>query len=100
VSTTSAASAFAFALGCLSPIPAIQAFCAFAAISVLTVYIMMLSFFLSCYVLTEKRIAANRNDCLCCAKGGCQKVSSKVQGDGQVVAQVSGKCDLSRWWLR
>jgi hypothetical protein len=46
----------------------LRRFCWSAAISIMLDWALQLSFFLACYVLTERRIDASRIDCCCCFK--------------------------------
>ncbi|KAG2483200.1 hypothetical protein HYH03_017935 [Edaphochlamys debaryana] len=66
VVVTLLASAVAFALGSISELPSIQWFAVYATMSIVCILVATLTFFIGVFVLTERRIAANRVDCCCC----------------------------------
>ena len=63
VTLTTLTSMTAFALGCLSSIPAIRWLCLYAFPTVMLILIFQLIFFVSCIALDEGRKQRNRRDC-------------------------------------
>ena len=45
---------------------ALRRFCIYATICVATNFVVLATFFLATFVLSERRMAANRLDCCCC----------------------------------
>eukprot|EP00892_Ulva_mutabilis_P004763 jgi/Ulvmu1/2659/UM014_0114.1 len=68
VSVTSLSNIAAFTMGSITEIPAVRWFCWTAAISIAMDWVLQLTFFLGCLVLTERRIGAGRYDFFCCWK--------------------------------
>merc|ERR1711968_304786 len=70
ITITSFTDFFAFALGATSTLPALENFCAYAALGILFDYILQISLFGSAMVYDAKRQAAGRKDCCgaCCCK--------------------------------
>lgn len=66
ITVTSLTNLAAFALGSITSISAIRWFCQYAAIAVAADYVLQITFFLACFVLTERRIAVSRYECVCC----------------------------------
>lgn len=66
VQVTLLASTVAFALGSVDDLNSVKWFSAFSALNTLMIMVLMMTMFVACMVLTEKRIAANRLDFLCC----------------------------------
>merc|ERR550539_969841 len=58
----------AFSIGATTLLPALQAYCLYAAFGVLFVFILNITFFAACVVIDHQRASANRADCLCCVK--------------------------------
>lgn len=67
ITLTTTTSALAFALGCVSSIPAIYWLSLYAFPTVAFILLYQLTFFTSFIVLDERRIEANRRDCCFCA---------------------------------
>lgn len=63
---TTTTSSLAFGLGCISSVPAVFWLCLYAFFTILVVLMFQLTFFVSCIVVDEKRIADRRRDCLVC----------------------------------
>jgi Niemann-Pick C1 protein len=63
ITLTTLTSAFAFALGCTSSVPAVYWVCLYAFPSVIMVYFYQLTFFVACISLDQKRIDEQRRDC-------------------------------------
>lgn len=66
ITMTTLTTALAFALGCISTIPAIRDLCLYAWPTVLIDGFFQVSFFVSLIVIDERRIKANRMDCCPC----------------------------------
>lgn len=66
ITMTTLTTALAFALGCISTIPAIRDLCLYAWPTVMIDGFFQVSFFVSLIVLDERRIQANRMDCCPC----------------------------------
>ena len=58
----------AFGIGSTTVLPALQAFCLFAAFGVFFVFTLNVTFFAACVVIDHRRATANRADCCCCFK--------------------------------
>ncbi|XP_071944362.1 patched domain-containing protein 3-like [Antedon mediterranea] len=67
ITITSLTDFIAFAVGCTSVFPGVSFFCIYNAVSILFVYVYVLTFFLSCMVITGRREASNRH-CITCKK--------------------------------
>lgn len=63
---TSLTSSVAFALGGISSVPAIYRLCFYAVPSICLIFLFQMTFFIACLVLDERRVQANRIDCLFC----------------------------------
>jgi len=85
ITLTTVTSATAFALGCLSSVPAVYWLVLYAFPSILIVFIYQLTFFVACIVLDERRMAANRRDCCCWVKAtDTHRVGVKVEGQDHI----------------
>ena len=86
ITLTSLTDFVAFAVGSTIDVPAIQAFCATAAISVLAVFVLQCTLFAPCLVLDTLRQQSNRYDVCCCwqAKqaGGAEEDQPSVDQQG------------------
>ena len=58
----------AFGIGSTTVLPALQAYCLYAAFGVLFVFLLNITFFAACVVLDHERAELNRADCCCCIK--------------------------------
>jgi len=65
---TTATSFTAFALGCISSIPAIRWLCLYAFSTIAIDFVYQITFFIALVVLDEERIKNRRRDCLICCK--------------------------------
>jgi len=68
ITVTSLTDMVAFAISSSSALPALGSFCAYAAVSVLLLWLFAATFFLAVVVLDEKRQRGNKWDVLCCFK--------------------------------
>jgi len=68
ITLTTLTSSLAFALGCISTIPAIYWLCLYAFPTILIIFIYQLTFFVAILTIDENRVAENRRDCLVCFK--------------------------------
>jgi predicted RND superfamily exporter protein len=67
ITVTSATDFIAFAISAVSSIiPSLASFCAFAAISILLLWLFSSTFFAAALVLDERRQRDNRRECYCC----------------------------------
>lgn len=66
ITLTTLTSVTAFALGCSSSIPAVYWLCLYAFPTIALVWLYQLTFVVACIVLDERRIIANKRDCLVC----------------------------------
>lgn len=64
ITLTTLTTATAFALGCISTIPAVFCLCYYAIPCILFGYLGQLTFFVALVVIDEKRIQENRRDCV------------------------------------
>ena len=65
---TTATSVAAFALGCISTVPAIRWMCIYAFVTIAIDFVYQITFFIALIVLDEERIKNRRRDCLICCK--------------------------------
>jgi len=68
ISLTTITTMVAFAMGCISSIPAIRWLCIYALTSIGFDFIFQVTLFIACLVIDERRIQANRRDIFCCVK--------------------------------
>lgn len=68
ITVTSVTDIVAFGIGASSVIPALSAFCVYAALGILGLYLLVATFFISCLTLEEYRIEGRRNSVICCYK--------------------------------
>eukprot|EP00934_Nitzschia_sp_Nitz4_P002728 Nitzschia sp. Nitz4//scaffold71_size96697//41966//44816//NITZ4_004693-RA/size96697-augustus-gene-0.144-mRNA-1//1//CDS//3329557241//2718//frame0 len=66
ITLTTLTSTTAFALGCLSTIPAVIWLCLYAFPTILISFLYQFTFFIAIMVIDERRVLDNRRDCLCC----------------------------------
>jgi hypothetical protein len=78
---TSATTALAFGLGCMSTIPAITYLCYYAFPTILIDFIYQITFFVALIVLDERRIEAKRMDCCLCTVPGHQRGMEAVHSE-------------------
>lgn len=65
---TTLTSSLAFALGCVSSVPAVQYLVIYAFPTILIIFLMMMTFFVAVIVIDQRRIEDNRRDCCFCCK--------------------------------
>ncbi|XP_011693450.1 PREDICTED: patched domain-containing protein 3-like isoform X2 [Wasmannia auropunctata] len=65
ITVTSFTNMVAFAIGMTTVMPFLRSFCIFAAMGILFLYIYEITFFVSCLVYDERRLAAKREGCCC-----------------------------------
>merc|ERR1711871_1228804 len=68
---TSVTDALAFLVGSATVIPVLSWFCVNVGIGVIFCFIFQITIFLPALALNERRVLADRLDCLCCFKRGC-----------------------------
>ncbi|XP_046544778.1 protein patched homolog 1-like isoform X1 [Haliotis rubra] len=68
VTVTSITDIVAFGIGASTVIPALSAFCIYAALGILALYVLQSTFFVACLSLDQKRRESHRNACVCCYK--------------------------------
>jgi len=71
IMVTSLTDFVAFAISVSSALPALSAFCMYAALSVLMLFVLQVTFFTPLVALDARRAAAGRIDCCPCLGGGC-----------------------------
>ena len=91
----------AFAVSCRSIFPAIRLFCAYAALTILSAFIMLVTFFVGCMWFDIKRINAQRRDflpCLtspppteCCSGIRANGFDNVMRAWGKVITSTPGK---------
>eukprot|EP00732_Lithocolla_globosa_P000739 Lithocolla_globosa_v1_NODE_277_length_4701_cov_11.244081.p1 type:complete len:945 gc:universal NODE_277_length_4701_cov_11.244081:4573-1739(-) len=71
VTVSSLTNVAAFAIGCTSSLPALTAFCVYAAVAIISLFFFQMTWFVCIMVLDERRVLSNRADCccLCCPCG-------------------------------
>ena len=95
ITLTTLTTATAFALGCISTIPAVFNLCYYAIPCILFGYLGQLTFFVAIIVIDEKRIEDNRRDCIICIKGPRQR-SDVVSPPVQLQAHLSDR--IMSWY--
>ncbi|XP_018402992.1 PREDICTED: patched domain-containing protein 3-like isoform X2 [Cyphomyrmex costatus] len=65
ITVTSFTNMVAFAIGMTTVMPFLKSFCIFAAMGILFLYIYEITFFVSCLVYDERRLAAKKEGCCC-----------------------------------
>ncbi|KAL6427288.1 hypothetical protein ACFW04_008694 [Cataglyphis niger] len=65
ITVTSLTNMVAFAIGMTTVMPFLRSFCMFAAMGILFLYIYEITFFVSCLVYDERRLAAKKDGCCC-----------------------------------
>ncbi|CAL1688249.1 unnamed protein product [Lasius platythorax] len=65
ITVTSFTNMVAFAIGMTTVMPFLKSFCMFAAMGILFLYIYEITFFVSCLVYDERRLAAKKDGCCC-----------------------------------
>lgn len=65
ITVTSFTNMVAFAIGMTTVLPFLKSFCMFAAMGILFLYIYEITFFVSCLVFDERRLAAKKDGCCC-----------------------------------
>ncbi|KAJ8305936.1 hypothetical protein KUTeg_016481 [Tegillarca granosa] len=68
VTVTSITDIVAFAIGASTVIPGLSAFCIYAALGILGLYLLVSTFFVACLTLDQLRVEASRDGCLMCYK--------------------------------
>ncbi|XP_041359344.1 protein patched homolog 1-like isoform X2 [Gigantopelta aegis] len=66
VTVTSITDIVAFGIGASTVIPALSAFCIYASLGILALYVLQSTFFVACLTLDEKRRESSRDACICC----------------------------------
>lgn len=61
ITITSLTDIIAFLVGATTMLPSLQSFCIFAALCIFINYVFVVTFFVACLVIDEKRISQNRN---------------------------------------
>jgi len=68
ITLTTITTVMAFALGCISSIPAVLWLCLYAWPTILIDFIYQITFFIALLALDERRVKAKRKDCSCCCR--------------------------------
>lgn len=66
ITITSLTDIIAFLVGGTTVLPSLKSFCIFAAMCILMTYLYVVTFFVACLTIDEKRVAKNRNCCCPC----------------------------------
>ncbi|KAF5282163.1 hypothetical protein FQR65_LT02860 [Abscondita terminalis] len=66
ITVTTVTDVMAFLIGSSTILPSLQSFCWYAAAGVGMTFVFVVTFFIACFTLDEKRIMANRNGALFC----------------------------------
>jgi len=90
---TTFTSSLAFGLGCLSSIPAVFWLCIYAVPNIIFILLWQLMFFMACLVLDERRVAANRRDCLRC----CSRTNDEAENSNS--NEVSEVSRIDNWMV-
>ncbi|KAK0418715.1 hypothetical protein QR680_013732 [Steinernema hermaphroditum] len=80
ITVTSLTDLISFGVGCMTPFPSVQMFCAYAVVAVVFTYVYQLTFFAGVMVLTCKREVENRH-CLFFYK--IEKNNQKIEPEGK-----------------
>uniref|UniRef100_A0A1Y1JZP0 SSD domain-containing protein n=1 Tax=Photinus pyralis TaxID=7054 RepID=A0A1Y1JZP0_PHOPY len=86
ITVTTLTDVMAFLIGSSTILPSLQSYCLFAAAGVFMTFVFVITFFIACFTLDQKRIYANRNGALFCythknhVKNECsqRKISNSV----------------------
>jgi len=78
ITVTSLTDFLAFFIGSSTSLPAFSAFCQWAGLAILGVYILACTFFSACVVLDASRQEAHRADCCCCVSCAPKEISQDV----------------------
>ncbi|KAF5289919.1 hypothetical protein FQA39_LY14928 [Lamprigera yunnana] len=86
ITVTTVTDVMAFLIGSSTILPSLQSYCFYCAAGVLMTFVFVLTFFIACFTLDEKRIQENRNGLVFCyvhhnyKRNECsqQKITSKV----------------------
>lgn len=65
ITVTSFTNMVTFAIGMTTVMPFLKSFCMFAAMGIMFLYIYEITFFVSCLVYDERRLAAKKDGCCC-----------------------------------
>ncbi|XP_031339796.1 protein patched homolog 3-like isoform X2 [Photinus pyralis] len=66
ITVTTVTDVMAFLIGSSTILPSLQSYCLFAAAGILMTFVFVVTFFIACFTLDQKRIYANRNGALFC----------------------------------
>lgn len=111
IMVTSLTDFVAFAISVSSALPALSAFCMYAAFSVLMLFILQVTFFAALLALDTLRVEANRIDCCFCLPNGCpccptvskEEAAAKIEETGmdpnQMLCKKPGKPKGRMAWL-
>ncbi|KAK5643298.1 hypothetical protein RI129_007143 [Pyrocoelia pectoralis] len=66
ITVTTVTDVMAFLIGSSTILPSLQSYCLFAAAGVMMTFVFVVTFFIACFTLDQKRIYANRNGALFC----------------------------------
>ncbi|KAL7631718.1 UNVERIFIED_CONTAM: hypothetical protein RMT77_017979 [Armadillidium vulgare] len=61
ITVTSLTDFLAFSIGSSTSLPALQSFCLYAAVGIISLYFLMITLFFACFTLDQKRLEAQRN---------------------------------------
>jgi len=87
IALTTLTSTMAFALGCISTIPAVRWLCLYAFPTIIIDLIYQLSFFVAIMAIDEQRVQENRQDILCCLKSKEEPPKADVNNETEEVAK-------------
>jgi predicted RND superfamily exporter protein len=87
VTVTSMTDLVAFAIGTTTRLPALSSFCAYAALGILTLYLMMSTFFAAAVAVDAKRQRANRRECCCCCKAAEPGAAHVAEAQAAAIAK-------------
>ena len=88
---TTATSVVAFALGCISTVPAIRWMCLYAFPTIAIDFVYQITFFIALIVLDEKRIQSRRRNCCICCKVAVKAENGDETGPGDRNEDASKK---------
>lgn len=92
IAVTSITDIVVFALGALSKIPAVSAFCIYASVAILFDFVLQVTVFVAVVVLDTRRQAANRLDGCCCIRRQStsdRQLCSKQQFDENAIPKTT-----------
>ncbi|XP_011151061.2 patched domain-containing protein 3 [Harpegnathos saltator] len=99
ITVTSFTNMVAFGIGMTTVMPFLKSFCMFAAMGILFLYIYEITFFVSCLVYDERRLAAKKDGCCCRPQQAGWRANECSRRDFQRIMfeKYIGPCVTKTW---